>query len=152
MVPNWSISRNCKEIWNSTKISVTPGVYLTRGGSVQRLLTYVPGGGRPAPPCSLSQAGFAVTLSKRRYWGIPCWRLMEVGLHGWSATTWCVTDLTKSVTPPWTPISPLPVQIKATHTTYSSPLVKVSVSSSSSTGEALSGVKSRVKHLLELQK
>jgi hypothetical protein len=43
------------------------------------------------------------------------------------------------------------VEIKATHTTYSSPLVKVSVSSSN-TGEALSGVKSPVKHLLELQK
>jgi hypothetical protein len=28
-VPNWSISRNYKEIWNSTKISVTPGIRLT---------------------------------------------------------------------------------------------------------------------------
>jgi hypothetical protein len=38
-VPNWNISRNYKEIQNSTKISVTPGVYLTRGGSVQMSLT-----------------------------------------------------------------------------------------------------------------
>jgi hypothetical protein len=38
-VLNWSISRNHKEIWNSTKIKVTPGTYLTRRGSVQRLLT-----------------------------------------------------------------------------------------------------------------
>jgi hypothetical protein len=33
-----------QEIWNSTKISVTPGVYLIRGGSVQRLLTSGPRG------------------------------------------------------------------------------------------------------------
>jgi hypothetical protein len=32
------------------------------------------------------------------------------------------------VTPPWTPINtPLPIKIKTTHTTCSSPLVKVSV-------------------------
>jgi hypothetical protein len=28
-VPNWTISRIYKEIWNSTKISVTPGMYLS---------------------------------------------------------------------------------------------------------------------------
>jgi hypothetical protein len=50
------------------------------------------------------------------------------GRTPWPATTWRVTDLTKSVTPPWTPINtPLLVKIKATHTTCSSPLVKVSV-------------------------
>jgi hypothetical protein len=43
-VPNWSISRNYKEIGNSTKISVTPGVHLTRGDSVQKPLTYEPHG------------------------------------------------------------------------------------------------------------
>jgi hypothetical protein len=43
-VPNWSISKNYKEIWNSTKISVTLEVYLTRGGNVQRLLTSGPKG------------------------------------------------------------------------------------------------------------
>jgi hypothetical protein len=32
------------EIWNSTKINVTQGMYLTRGGSVQRPLTYGPRG------------------------------------------------------------------------------------------------------------
>jgi hypothetical protein len=48
-VPNWSISRNYKEIWNSTKISVTPGVYLTRGGSVQRPLTSGPRGWPSGP-------------------------------------------------------------------------------------------------------
>jgi hypothetical protein len=48
-VPNWSISRNYKEIWNFTKISVTPRVYLTRGGNVQRPLTSGPRGW-PAGP------------------------------------------------------------------------------------------------------
>jgi hypothetical protein len=41
---NWSISKHYKEIWNSTKISVTAEMYLTRGGSVQRLLTNGPRG------------------------------------------------------------------------------------------------------------
>jgi hypothetical protein len=43
-VLNWSISRNYKDIWNGTKISVTPGMYLTRGRSVQRPLTSGPRG------------------------------------------------------------------------------------------------------------
>jgi hypothetical protein len=46
---------------------------------------------------------------------------------------------------------PLPVEIKATHSTCSSTLVKVWFSSSS-TGEALSGVESQVEFLLELRK
>jgi hypothetical protein len=37
-VPNWSISTNYKEMWNFTKISVTLGMHLTRGGRVQRPL------------------------------------------------------------------------------------------------------------------
>jgi hypothetical protein len=48
-VPNWSISRIYKENWNSTKISVTTGMKLTRGGSVQRPLTSGPRGW-PAGP------------------------------------------------------------------------------------------------------
>jgi hypothetical protein len=43
-VPNWSISSNYKENWNSTKISVSPGMHLTRGGGVQRALTSGPRG------------------------------------------------------------------------------------------------------------
>jgi hypothetical protein len=43
-VSNWSISRNYKENWNSTKISVITGMHLTRGGSVQRSLTSEPRG------------------------------------------------------------------------------------------------------------
>jgi hypothetical protein len=31
-------------MWNSTKISVTPGIHLTRGGHVQRQLTSEPSG------------------------------------------------------------------------------------------------------------
>jgi hypothetical protein len=48
-VPNWSISRNYKEIRNSTKISVTPGIQLTRGDCVQRPLMCGPSGW-PASP------------------------------------------------------------------------------------------------------
>jgi hypothetical protein len=46
-VPNYSISRNYKEIKNSTKISVTPGKHLTQGGRVQRTLTCGPSGWPP---------------------------------------------------------------------------------------------------------
>jgi hypothetical protein len=43
-VLSWSISRNYKKIWNSTKICVNPRMYLTCGGSVQRPLTSWPSG------------------------------------------------------------------------------------------------------------
>jgi hypothetical protein len=43
-VPNWSISGNYKENWNSTKIIVTTRIHLTRGDSVQRPLTRGPRG------------------------------------------------------------------------------------------------------------
>jgi hypothetical protein len=46
-VLNCSISRNHKEIWNSTKISVTLGMYVTQGDNVQRLLTNAPRGWPP---------------------------------------------------------------------------------------------------------
>jgi hypothetical protein len=48
-VQNWSISRNYKEIQNSTKTSVNLGVHLARGGSVQKTLTSGPHGW-PAGP------------------------------------------------------------------------------------------------------
>jgi hypothetical protein len=38
------ISRNYKEIGNSIKISVTPGIHLTQGGCVQRPLMCGPSG------------------------------------------------------------------------------------------------------------
>jgi hypothetical protein len=47
-VLNWSISRNHKKILNSTKINVTPGMYVTREDNVQRPLTSGPGGSRQA--------------------------------------------------------------------------------------------------------
>jgi hypothetical protein len=43
-VLNWSIPRNYKEIRNSIKISVTPGIHLTRVGRVQRPLMCGPSG------------------------------------------------------------------------------------------------------------
>jgi hypothetical protein len=43
---------------------------------------------------------------------------VEAELYGRPASTWRVIDITKSVTPPWTPINTsLPVEIKATLTT-----------------------------------
>jgi hypothetical protein len=78
--------------------------------------------------------------------------MVEAKLHGQPVTTWHVTDLTKLVTPPWTPINILIlVEIKTTHSTYSSPLLKVRFSSSS-TDETLLGVESRVEHLLDIRK
>jgi hypothetical protein len=49
LVSNWSISRNYNENGNSTKISVTPGLYLTRGGTMQRPLTSGPRGWLASP-------------------------------------------------------------------------------------------------------
>jgi hypothetical protein len=41
-VLNWIISRKHKEILNSTKISVTPGMYMRRGDIAQKPLTNGP--------------------------------------------------------------------------------------------------------------
>jgi hypothetical protein len=94
-------------------------MYLTRVGSVRSPLTSGPRG------WSASRLGFMlvwlVALCTRVYTrrGRPRrWRkLVEAETHGrptmwlgWPATTWLVTDLTKLVTPHWTPINtPLPV-------------------------------------------
>jgi hypothetical protein len=43
-VPNYSISKNYKEIKNFTKISVTLKIHLRRGGHVQTPLTCGPSG------------------------------------------------------------------------------------------------------------
>jgi hypothetical protein len=135
-VPTWSISRNYKENWNSTKISVTPGMHLTRGGNVQSLLTSGPRGwpagqtpwpdGSPYQPLTgwlhghaLQEAIIKKPKLEVRPGGRPAMWL------GRPAITWCVTDLIKSVTPPWTPINtPLPVEFNTPHSTCSSPLVK----------------------------
>jgi hypothetical protein len=58
-VPNWSISRNYKEKWNSTKISVTTGMNMTSGGSVQRSLTSGPKGWQAGRPHFAASHGFA---------------------------------------------------------------------------------------------
>jgi hypothetical protein len=48
--------------------------------------------------------------------------------RGWPANTWRVSNLIKSVTPPWTPINiPMSMEFKITHSTCSSSLVKVPV-------------------------
>jgi hypothetical protein len=89
---------------------------------------------------------------------------VEAKRSGWSAT-WMVdrpsiclavdllqTNLAMSVGTPLCPyISPATAEVSRTHSTCSSPLVKVQFSSSS-VGEVVSGVKSRVEHSLELWK
>jgi hypothetical protein len=121
-VLNWSISRNYKEIWNSTKISVTSRMYLTRGGNVQRPLTSRP---RGWPTDQIPWlARFYVSLA--RGFLHTCLhekgkaKAVEAEAHGqlatWlsrSATTWRVIDITKSVTAIGTPINtPLPMEIR----------------------------------------
>jgi hypothetical protein len=83
-VVNWSISRNYKEIWNSTEISVTLGMYLTQGSSVQRTLTSRPKGwpaGQIPGPTSqllcLHKKGKAKVVEK-----------VGGGRTTWPATTW----------------------------------------------------------------
>jgi hypothetical protein len=71
---------------------------------------------------------------------------------GRSATTWRQTNLSKSVEVSFTPIhTPLRVIVDTPHSTCSSPLVKVPISSSCA-DEALSGVESQVESSLDLQK
>jgi hypothetical protein len=113
-VLNWSISRNHKEIWNSTKISVTPGMYVTRGDSVQRLLTSGPRGwtaGRPSFESVRTKTSWTRVYTRReRLWQ---WRkLVEAA--------WRVTASAKSVELPHGPINnPLPVKIDThTHTPH----------------------------------
>jgi hypothetical protein len=138
LVPNWSISRNYKKNWNSTKISVTPGMHRRLcAKATDQWAQGWPSGQTPWPagPTLQSLTGWlhehalqeAVTRNPK----------LEVsgsqtqwppGHVSRPANTWCVTNLIKSVTPPWTPVNtPLPVEFKIPHTTYSSPLVKVPV-------------------------
>jgi hypothetical protein len=104
-------------------------MYLTRGGSVQMPLTSGPRGwpaGRPGF-MSVWPAASCVCVYMRRGRPRQWRRSMEAEPHGWLATwlgrlatTWQVIDITKSVTPPWTPINtPLSVEIRThTHTPH----------------------------------
>jgi hypothetical protein len=145
-VPNWSISRNYKEIRNSTKISVTPGMHLTWGGHVQRPLMCGPSGW-PAgqtpwsagPLCSLPWVSLAVMIYKRRWNGTEGLESVEAMLDGWLASwlgrlvnTWQIIDLIKSATTPRTPINtPLLMEFNTPHYTSNSPLVSFWFSSRS---------------------
>jgi hypothetical protein len=134
-VPNYSISRNYKEMWNSTKISVTPGMHLTQGGRVQRPLTCGPSGWPTSktpwsvnptlqPPVSFLGGD---TLQEVVEWNRGL-ESVEAALHGWPANTWRIIDLIKLVIALGTPINtPLPMEFRAPHSTCSSPLVKVPV-------------------------
>jgi hypothetical protein len=131
-------------------------MHLTRGGSVQRPLTSGPRGwpaGPTLPPLMGWLHGLAlqeaVTRNPKlevRHGGHPAMWL------GRLANTWHITNLIKSVTPPWTPIN-TPYRWNSRHHTLLVVLhMERSWFTSSTAGEALSGVKSRVKALLELCK
>jgi hypothetical protein len=141
-VPNWSISRNYKKNWNSTKISVTPGIHLTRGGSVQRPLTSGPRGWPvsqtpwPAGPTLQPLAGWlhghtlqeAVTtnpkleVSESRTRWPPNYVARSAGQH------LACYQLNQVGNYPLDHYKyPLPMEFKIPHSTYSSPLVKVLV-------------------------
>jgi hypothetical protein len=125
--------RDTDENWNSTKISVTLGMYLTRGSSVQRLLASGPRGW----PFGQSPWSVGPTLQPLagRFHGDTLQEAVTGNPKpkvGGDRTRWLpshvVIDLTKLVTPPWTPINtPLPVEINTPHFTCSSPLVKVPI-------------------------
>jgi hypothetical protein len=133
-VLNWSISRNHKEIWNSIKISVTPGMYLAQRGSVQRPLTSGSGGGRPAKSHGRS-ANFFVGLA--RGFLDTCLRekgkTMAVEKVGGGRTHWPSSHVVRSANrhlgsyhliqvggaPPWPYKYPPPLPMKVdTHTTF----------------------------------
>jgi hypothetical protein len=141
-VPNWSFSRNYKENWNSSKISVTPEMHLTQGGSVQRPLTSGPRG-RLA-----SQTPWPVSPT---LWPLTGW------LHRHAPQEVVIRNPKLEVGESWTPWPPshvarpvsqhrvcyrlnqvgnssldpykypLSVEFKTPHSFCSSPLVKVSV-------------------------
>jgi hypothetical protein len=94
-------------------------MYQTRGGSVQWPLTSGPRGWPVGQVlCQFGQRLRAHVSTQEG--GRPMrWRKsVEAEPHGRPTNTWQVTDLTKLVTPPWTPINtPLPVEIR-THTTF----------------------------------
>jgi hypothetical protein len=134
-VPNWSISRNYKEIWNSTKISVTPGVYLTQGDSVQRMLSSGPRGWPTGPTLQPLPGWLCGDTLQEAVKGNPKPKV------GGGETPWPISHVARPAShhlvcyrfnqvsnPALDPYKyPLPVEIKATRTTCSSPLVKVSV-------------------------
>jgi hypothetical protein len=127
-VLNWSISRNHKEIWNSTKIRVTVGMYVTQGDSVQRPQISGPRGwpaGLPAFESVWTKTSQTCVYTRReRLWR---WRKsVEAELIGgpatwlgWPAASWRVTTLGQvggalhgCINTP-----PLPLKVD-THTTF----------------------------------
>jgi hypothetical protein len=116
-------------------------MHLTRGDSVQRPLTRGHRGWTanqtpwPTDPtlqpltCLLREHALqeAVTRNPKLEVGGSQTRWLA-GHVARPANTWCVTDLIKSVTPPWTPTNTPPsMEFKIPHSTCSSPLVKVAV-------------------------
>jgi hypothetical protein len=81
-VPNWSTSRNYKDIWNSTKDSVTTGLFVTRRpcGAKAQVKGAQGLAGRPTPcPAGHTLSRFGPRLDgytpKSVYKSIPCPRV-----------------------------------------------------------------------------
>jgi hypothetical protein len=141
-VPTCSIFRNYKENWNSTKISVTTAMHLTRRGSVQSPLTSGlrgwAGGQTPWPagPTLQPLTGFlhghtlheAVTRNlKLEVSGSQTRWLADhmARLTGQHLMCYLINQVSNSSFDPYK--YPLLMEFKTPHSTCSSPLVKVPV-------------------------
>jgi hypothetical protein len=137
-VPNLSILRNYKEIWNFTKISVISGVYQPNpwpsGPTLQPLTGWLHGDtlqeaveGNPMLKVGGGQTPWLTRhMARPPSHHLACYRLNQVGNPSLNPHKY-----------------PLLVEIKTTHSICSSPLVNVWFSSSS-TVEALSRVDSSI--------
>jgi hypothetical protein len=132
-------------------MSITTGVYLTRGPSGPNPGQVGPRGGRPW--FESAQPGIWLThLYIGSQGSIQGLKAVEAERSG-RPETWMISRPSISSKP-----SPLPrykppmAKDSTTYSACSSPLVKVQFSSSSCADEAPSGVESRVEHSLELRK
>jgi hypothetical protein len=132
-VPNWSISRNYKENWNSTKISITSGIHLTCGGSVQRSLTSGPRGWPAGPtlqPLTVWLHGHTLQeavirnpkleVGGSRIWWQPSHMARPTDQH---LACYRLNQVSNTSLEPYK--YPLLVEFKTPYSTCSSPLVNV---------------------------
>jgi hypothetical protein len=140
--------------WLNVKIIITTSLYLTRGpsGLDPRLsgprgqpVRVWGGSGRALVATCLHAEEKAESVEATP----PGWSTMWLGRP---ASTWRQNELSSLVVVPFSPIN-TPSRVKLTHHTHFVVLHMWRIwFSSSSAGEALSGVESRVKSLLKLQK
>jgi hypothetical protein len=116
-VPNWSISRNYKDIWNSTKYSVTTGMFVTRrpcGTKPQVKGAQGPAGPTPWP------SSHTLGQFKPRLGGYVQKRILCPRVGGnweeWPSIHHLQTDSIKSVEAPLYPYIRI-LTVEFTHTT-----------------------------------